>query len=204
MSEAVNKSPISANLLSWIVWAGILVVALPYAVGFLYAIFALPLYAAACLGVTEREAVVGQVLKPIKEEDYLAFLAGKNCKAPPPQPLPQPTPCVAQGQQGYDPQCSVNEILRRSLGSIDERYRGVHRYFNDDAVARLLGYMGDGYFNAAVRGTRVAIDLHTRSALFRVLVWLFLIVATGAIAIIVKRLSTRIADAIFDRWKGGS
>jgi hypothetical protein len=99
MSEAVkNEPPISANQLSWTVWVGNVVVVLPYAVGFLYAIFALPLYAAACLGMTEREAVVGQVLKPIKEEDYLAFLAGKNCKAPPPQPLPPSTPCVAQGQ----------------------------------------------------------------------------------------------------------
>jgi len=45
---------------------------------------------------------------------------------------------VASAQQpagaGTDPQASVNNILNQSLGSINECYRGVHEYFNDDVV----------------------------------------------------------------------
>jgi len=168
MPEATRgEPPLSAEQISWIVTVGAFLLILPYAVGFLYAVFALPLYAVACKGETSREAILGQVVKPIREEDYLTFLAGKGCALPPP-PSPRPeVQCVPQGQPGYDPQCSVNGVLRRSLESIDERYRGVHPYFNDDLIGRLFSYMGDAYFKAAIRGTEVAVDLQARNPLFR-------------------------------------
>jgi hypothetical protein len=62
--------------------------------------------------------------------------------------------------------------------------------------------MGDAYFKAAIRGTEVAVDLQARNPLFRGLAWAFLVVVTYAAVRIVRRLSTRIADAIFDHWKG--
>jgi hypothetical protein len=198
-----NKPPLSSNQISWILTIGALVLVLPYAVGFLYAIFALPLYAVACQSETSRDVIIGQVAKHIRPEDYLTFLAGKGCVAPPPQRPPPEVPCPDSTQPGYDPQCMVNQIIRRSLQSIDERYRGVHRYFNDDLIGRLFSYMGDAYFKAAVKGSEFAVDLHDKNPLFRAFAWV--IVGAGVLAGVtfVRRLSTRIADAIFDRWKGG-
>jgi hypothetical protein len=46
---------------------------------------------------------------------------------------PQPSPYA-------DPQASTNNIFSQSLGSIDERYRGSHPYFNDDVIGRALSW----------------------------------------------------------------
>jgi hypothetical protein len=64
--------------------------------------------------------------------------------------------------------------------------------------------MGDAYFKAAVRGTEVAVDLQARNPLFRALAWGFLLVVAYIATLVIRRLSTRIADAIFERWKGAS
>jgi hypothetical protein len=75
MPEATkSEPPLSANQISWFVTVGAFLLILPYAVGFLYAVFALPLYAVACKGETSREAILGQAAKPIREEKYHAFL----------------------------------------------------------------------------------------------------------------------------------
>jgi hypothetical protein len=184
--------------LSWFITAALLLVVLPYAVGFLYAILALPLHAVACEGATGLDAILGRSVRSINEIDYLTFLAGKGCKFPQP-PLDRPSCnyiCRAD-----DPQCAVNKILCQSLGSIDESYRGVHQYFNDDFIGALFRYMGDAYFNAAVTGTRFAISLHNSSPLFRAIVWLFLLVCGIAFPVAIRRLATRIADHIFDWWE---
>jgi hypothetical protein len=53
---------------------------------------------------------------------------------PPANPGLGPAPAIGQP----DPQASVNDILNPSLGSINECYRGVHSYFNDDVVGRAI------------------------------------------------------------------
>jgi len=50
-------------------------------------------------------------------------------------------------QAAGDPQAGVNEILNQSLGSVDECYRGMHSYFNDDIV----GYLASAGFSAVIK-----------------------------------------------------
>ena len=41
-----------------------------------------------------------------------------------------------------NPQGSVNNILNQSLGSINETYRGMHQWFNDDLIGNLFSQIG--------------------------------------------------------------
>jgi hypothetical protein len=41
-------------------------------------------------------------------------------------------------EPGLDPQASINNVIAQSLGSINECYRGVHEFFNDDLVGWAL------------------------------------------------------------------
>jgi hypothetical protein len=46
------------------------------------------------------------------------------------------------GALSGNPQGQVNNVVAQSLGSINETYRGMHQWFNDDLVGNLFGQIG--------------------------------------------------------------
>lgn len=48
----------------------------------------------------------------------------------------------AAEQQRRNPQSDVNNLLTNSLGSINETYRGMHQWFNDDIIGNLFEQIG--------------------------------------------------------------
>jgi len=67
------------------------------------------------------------------------------------------------GQPGSDPQASINSVLSQSLASIDECYRGMHQFFNDDLIGSTLQRGMDMLFHSATQPGGVC-DLYTRNA----------------------------------------
>jgi hypothetical protein len=60
-------------------------------------------------------------------------------------------PTVAPTSSGLDPQAAINNVIAQSLESINECYRGVHAFFNDDLIGWGLEKATDLLFREAAR-----------------------------------------------------
>jgi hypothetical protein len=171
----------------WLVMAALLLVTLPYAGGFLYAVLLFPAHSIICNGKFGQSDVIRDAINPVDVADYLYFLSGNGCHAPTPvQQMPQ-TPC-------NDLRCVFNS----NLGQINSTYRGAHQYYNDD----IFGWMLDAYGNAAtqagVAGSMLAVQLLNTNTIFQTLAMLFFLgLAIGFGAII-----TNLAQWLTDRITG--
>lgn len=62
------------------------------------------------------------------------------------QPMPQTTTATAtgDGQPVSQSQQAANDTLKKSLGSIDENYRGQHPYYKDDILGNFFHSVSKG------------------------------------------------------------
>jgi hypothetical protein len=59
----------------------------------------------------------------------------------PPAASSKPPGASSNPSANAPPQGGVNDILNSSLGNIDETYRGVHQYFNDESPLKVIGIL---------------------------------------------------------------
>ncbi len=176
-----------------------LLVLLPYAAGFLYAVIMMPAYSFVCHGKSDRADILHDVIQPVDIADYRYFLMGRGCHLP--RPVSQSSLPLCAGD---DLQCRANSILSQSLGGITESPGGTTRFFGDDIVSALLGYVAGAYATAANTGAMLAISLRNTNTIFQTIVALFFLFVIGIFGTLAAYTGKKIGDKIFAARDGRS